>query len=520
MAEAAVTTDASQKAAVDFDDIQALLRFGHKNLTEACFVLLRVRDRAAAQAWLAAAPVSAAIAQSPPPRTALQIALTAEGLRALGVAENVIEGFAPEFVAGMAADAARSRRLGDVGGSDPGDWAWGGRGSNRVSEPHVLLMLYAAPGGLAAWQGSIIEGCAAGFEELLRLPASDLSGTEPFGFVDGVSQPVPDWERRREVRDTDRLDYGNLACLGEFVLGYPNEYAGYTERPLLEPQRDAAAATLPRAEDAPDMADLGRNGSYLVIRQLAQDVRGFWRFLDAQANGDAARRRRLAELMVGRTMDGQPLMGETESQIDGVDRDDMALNGFTYRDDPDGLRCPIGAHVRRSNPRNADLPPGAATSLVARGIRMLGFDAEGLQQDRVASTRFHRLLRRGREYGARVSLADVLSNATSDETPDEENGIYFICLGASIARQFEFVQGAWLAGSRFGGLVSESDPLLGQRQPGPDGRPTDTFSIPDDTGVCARVSGLPPFVTVRGGGYFFLPGLRALRYLATSGAPT
>ena len=117
-----------------------------------------------------------------------------------------------------------------------------------------------------------------------RRPPTQLA--EPFGFADGISQPKVDWERERPLGDHDRLDYDNLVCLGEFLLGYPNEYGLYTPRPLLAPQRDPGRL-LPRAEDAPEQADVGRNGCYLVLRQLQQDVQGFWRELDRQAGGDA-----------------------------------------------------------------------------------------------------------------------------------------------------------------------------------------------------------------------------------------
>jgi deferrochelatase/peroxidase EfeB len=143
---------------------------------------------------------------------------------------------------------------------------------------------------------------------------------------------------------------------------------------------------------------------------------------------------------------------------------------------------------------------------------MLGFDARALAQDRVASTRFHRLLRRGRDYGAQLSMDQALS----DTAIGSESGLYFICLNANIARQFEFVQSAWVMGTKFDGLGNEGDPLLGNRQADADGTPSDVFSMPRPDGPDERLCGLPQFVTVRGGAYFFLPGIRALRYLATS----
>ena len=132
----------------------------------------------------------------------------------------------------------------------------------------------------------------------------------------------------------------------------------------------------------------------------------------------------------------------------------------------------------------------------------------------MASVRFHRILRRGREYGDALEPAAALDAGS----PQEERGLYFICLNANIARQFEFVQNAWIVGTKFNGLTGESDPLLGNRQPIAGCPATDTFSIPQENGVPPRVTGLPQFVTVRGGAYFFLPGIRALRYLARAGA--
>ena len=124
--------------AIEYDDIQGLVRFGYKRLTQACFLLLRVTDPAAARAWLAQAPVSSAKTQDPPPATALQVAFTSAGLQALGVQPDVVEGFSHEFIVGMASDASRARRLGDLGPNDPAAWQWGGTPEQL---PHVLLML-------------------------------------------------------------------------------------------------------------------------------------------------------------------------------------------------------------------------------------------------------------------------------------------------------------------------------------------------------------------------------------------
>ncbi len=472
-----MSTERGRGGAVELEDVQGLVRFGYGHLPEACVLLLRVTDSAAARSWLAGVEITTAVDADPRPTTACHVAFTIAGLRALGVAPVVCADFSAEFVAGMVSDAARARRLGDVAANDPTCWAWGV--GARV--PHVAVLLYAECGGLAALERAVEAECASGFERFARLETQADQKTEPFGFVDGISQPELDWERQRPARDQDRLAYDNRTCLGEFLLGYPNEYGLYTPRPLLVPERDPDGL-LPRAEEAPDRADLGRNGCYLVIRQLQQDVEGFRKELDRQAKGDPDERERLAAAMVGRRKDGAPLAGST------VPAD---LNAFTYEDDPEGMRCPLGAHIRRANPRNADLPPGAP-GLRSRLCRMLGFDVAARRQDLVASTRFHRLLRRGRSYGA---------------------GIHFMCLVANIKRQFEFVQSAWLMGSTFAGLRGESDPLLGHRRPDLGDLPTHGFSIPAANGPDRRLSGLPSFVTVRGGAYFFLPGIRALRFL-------
>src|SRR5262245_31399339 len=108
-----MSTILSKGRSVELDDVQGLVRFGYRHLTEACFLLLRVKDPAAARVWLARVQVTTAVRADPLPQTALQVAFTSEGLRALEIASDLCEGFSAEFIAGMASDAARARRLGD-----------------------------------------------------------------------------------------------------------------------------------------------------------------------------------------------------------------------------------------------------------------------------------------------------------------------------------------------------------------------------------------------------------------------
>ena len=485
-------------------DIQGLLRSGYGSMTEACFILLSVTDATAARAWLGTAPVTTVQHLERRITTALQVALTATGMRTLGVAESVIAGFSAEFISGMAGDESRSRRLGDVADNAPSGWRWGG-----AREPHVLLMLYAET-GLDAWRQQLeTANFRQGFSVLETLRTSDMNGREPFGFTDGVSQPRLDWSAERQPGTNADLEYGNLLSAGEFLLGYPNEYGLYTDRPLLAPNQPGAQA-LPPAEDDPTRRDVGRNGSYVVFRELAQDVRGFWRFAAAQT-ADAAARVALAQAMVGRQISGEPLIAARVLPIRGVgpDAEDIRQNQFTYDQDKEGLLCPFGAHVRRANPRTGDMP-GGRQGLIAQLIRMLGFGHQDLSEDLVAASRFHRIIRRGREYGERLSPEAALL----PDAPDPRSGLHFICLGANIARQFEFIQNAWLMSAKFDGMSREADPLLGNRTELPPGQPTDGFTVPQPNGVSRRIDGIPSFVTVRGGAYFFLPGLRALRYFA------
>jgi len=505
MARVAVSmVPGSTTLAVELEDIQGLVRFAYKHHTEAVFLLLRVTDRAAARAWLGRAAITDSVTREPPPNTALQVALTSSGLRALGVAEDIIDSFSPEFVEGMAGDPSRSRRLGDQGTNDPARWQWGS--AKRI--PHVAVLLYALPGLLHGLQQTLEEQLRAGFEIMDRLTTANLDGVEPFGFVDGISQPELDWNLQRVVGDIAQRSYVNLSCLGEYLLGYPNEYGLYTPRPLLEPDRDTQRI-LPRAEDAPGSCDLGRNGSYLVLRQLRHDVPGFWQAIDRYAVGVANRREQLASAMVGRKLDGQPLMALQTSAATAGGDSQPSLNAFDYGSDPPGLRCPLGAHIRRANPRNADLPPGG-DGILSRLVRTLGFDSQAREQDLVASTRFHRLLRRGREYGTGVTPAQALAGAGAGE----DRGLHFVCLGANLQRQFEFVQSAWLMSTKFDGMRDESDPLLGNRLPVAAGMAADRFLVAQPNGPGQCLAGLPQFVTVLGGAYFFLPGIRALRFLS------
>ncbi len=491
---------------IDFEDIQGLVRFGHGQLSASAFLLLKIADLEAARRWLNSAAITSATESTPAPQSALQVAFTAPGLRALGLAEDLVEQLSEEFVSGLGGDTNRSRRLGDTGSNAPQHWRWGG---SAETTPHLLLMVYADPTRLDSLLASIRDPqFEQAFTQLAELVSRHNGPREPFGFVDGISQPLIDWQQQVSTDLHQRDRYSNRLALGEVLLGYRNEYGLYTERPLLNPLDVDRDDALPDAEDQPQLLDLGRNGTYLVLRQLAQDVRGFWQFVDDQAGADPQQREQIAAAMVGRQRDGTPLIAATGETIDGSEPSDQR-NHFTYARDPHGHGCPIGAHVRRANPRSGDFPVGVDNWL-SRPVRTLGFGRRHHGDDLVASSRFHRLLRRGRIYGVELTPEQALQAAADDS---EERGLHFICLGANISRQFEFVQNAWCASSKFAGLPSESDPLLGNREPLLNAAPTDHFSIPRAGAPAHCIQGLPQFVRVVGGAYFFMPGIKALRFI-------
>lgn len=492
----------------DVDDAQALLRTGLPSLTEARFLLLRIADPKAARAWLALAPVTGiAHLRRDRAREVLQLGLTPRGLLGLGLSSTALGGFSDKFLSGLSGDEGRSRRLGDTGPSSPTEWRWGA----GERKPDLVLLFYAEPGRLELFARRIADDTfARGFTELTRLETSDMQGHEPFGFLDGISQSVPAWPKNGVVPAGDGVAYRNRIALGEFLLGHVNEYGLITERPLL-PDAEDGGRLLPAAPDVPGMRDFGRNGTYLVIRQLEQDVHGFWSWVAAQAPEEG--RIALAEAMVGRRIDGRPLLPQSDLPIQGVgpNADDVGRNQFTYDCDPDGVLCPFGAHVRRANPRTGDMPAGTE-GLLVRTLTLTGLNAAPSEwrRDCIASTRYHRLIRRAREYGRKLSPVEAMR----PDAPDPISGLHFLCLAANIARQFEFVQNSWLMNAKFNGMMDETDPLIGGRGVLTDGRKADRFSRATKGGPAEHYSGLPRFVRVRGGAYFFMPSLSAIRFLA------
>jgi len=452
-------------------DIQGIVFSGYQKKPFATYLMLDIVEPALATAWLRSIAECVTTGADRPADTCLNIALTASALTALGLDRDALSTFPLELREGMAGSETRSRTLGDVEDNHPDSWLWGG-----PNKPvHVLLMLYARTENLleelVAQQESRFSGAlrCVRRQDTQSLP----DRREHFGFADGIAQPVIDGAPRTGVLPTRTVE------AGEFLLGHKNEYGKLPFVPNVAPERDPAGQLPECQTEGGKRRSLGHNGSYLVVRQLDQHVHEFWSYMReyAGASGDAIE---LAAKCVGRWPSGAPL---TLSP----DRDRPALgnaNTFGYwLTDREGQRCPVGAHIRRANPRDS-LEPDPHSSLKV--------------SDR------HRIMRRGRSYGPAV---DKPWSCESDD--GVQRGLMFMGVNANIRRQFEFIQQTWINNPKFSGLYDEVDPLIGRRE-----GIASAFSIPS-TPVRRRCTGLPRFVRVRGGEYFFLPGLRALRFLTT-----
>lgn len=472
---------------LELKDIQGIIVRGYGSLRGACFVVLGVRDATAAKRWLAALDLRSGDARPTESDTCVNIAFTCAGLAKLGLTPDVLAAFSPEFREGMTATEHRQRILGDREESAPDGWQWGGP---RTAGVDILLMLYAADGHIETmYEAHAGRFSSAGLDVIAKLPTIYLPGrTEHFGFRDGIAQPL--------VEGFDEPGRpGNTVAAGEFILGYANAYGQFTQRPLVPGALDPQGL-LPPESTASGQRDLGRNGSYLVFRQLSQDVFKFWSFLNdktrtAEGASDPAARGTLAAKMVGRWPSGAPLVKAPEADDPNLADDDDFL--YYGSGDPYGFKCPVGSHVRRSNPRDAlDPNPGSEESIEV-GKR-------------------HRIIRRGRAYGPPAAPSMEPGDVLAAGDDSHERGLHFICFNTHIGRQFEFIQHTWVNNPKFDGLYADDDPLIGDR--GADDKDeAGTFTV-QATPVRKRVVGLPRFVHVRGGAYFFMPGLRAVRFLA------
>jgi len=245
---------------------------------------------------------------------------------------------------------------------------------------------------------------------------------------------------------------------GEFILGYADENGETAETPV--PQ------------------ELRQNGTFMAFRKFHMDVAAFRRYLRAQASSPEEEEL-LAAKMVGRWRSGAPLVLAPDQDNPELGSDRNRNNVFSYTDDMKGLKCPFSAHMRRVNPRDA-------------------------LKNEVVAVNLHHFLRRGTNYGP------PLPEGVLEDDGAERGGV-FLLIGAYLKRQFEFIQSQWVTDGNFISHGTEQDPLIGNNDG--DG----VFTIPQRP-ARRRLRGLPQFVTVRGGEYCFIPGLRALRWLAALGS--
>ncbi len=445
----------------DLEDIQGLVYTGWNDHLYAGFLFATLgKDPRASRAWLETARrgVTPVARHRRKVTGRVQIALSPTGLAALGVPGDVIDVLPPEAHAGM---AARRRVLGDT---DPDGWQLGG----TRDQLDVLVMLYAKDEAtrdamIADHRKALVAAGATVRPDELSWP---MIQREHFGFADGLSQPFLPGLHTEPRPGEDRI------AAGEILLGYRNAYDQFPITPIW------------------DDFDLGRNGTYLVFRKLSQDVAGFWGWIAGHARrlsgGDSEAAAQLTELigakLVGRWRSGAPLV-LTPDHDDPAYATPGRTNAFRYlQHDPDGMLCPISSHIRRANPRDA------------RG---------GSAQNSETVVNRHRILRRGRSYGAPMS--EEAARAGRDD--GVRRGLYFVCLQSSIARGFEFIQQTWLANPGFLGLHREPDPIIG----GSGG--SSHITIPAEP-VRLRLDKVPTVVTNIGGGYFFLPSLSALTRIA------
>jgi len=493
-------------------------------------------------------------------RAVLTIALGPRALEKLGLPEGCVQGFPAAFVEGMSLEA-RKRILGDIGKNDPASWEWG-------RDPHdVALLIYGNSklgdadcvddgigpsledsrddpvGALDRWIEA--QADAVGMAPPHRVPLKPVEkpAKEPFGFVDGISQPVI----RGSYQSFRRNDPIHLVEPGEFIIGYPDNRGNFPPEPELSALLDPANR-LPVSERSREFGNsiveapraIGRNGTFLVIRQLEQDVEGF----DLYCAKEAKRLEKrlpapyemtpdfIAAKLVGRWPDGGSLVRnpyypfEREQQERAVRRKSRdTAEGFDETSAIAASGQPLGSDMSRPEtnpPEGTSIATPAETGpegqrgpreTRARGDNDFLYGTEDPQATRcpfgahirranprdslmpgsmeqVSISNRHRMLRVGRLY---------------EPAPGRDPGLMFMCLNGDIERQFEFIQQTWLISPSFHGLVGEQDPLTSNAE-------GTGYVIPSHDGP-VRLDPLPQFVRTIGGGYFFMPGRSLLQYL-------
>src|SRR5688572_25630473 len=295
----------------------------------------------------------------------------------------------------------------------------------------------------------------ASFTGVQALSTLDLEATPPFEYAHDHFGYHDRLSQPVVEGSGEAPTPGSGAALkpGEFFLGYPDE--------------EGSIPPLPQPEV------LSRNGSYLAYRMLDEHVGAFREFL-AQHGNTPEEQELIAAKLMGRWRSGAPLVLAPEKDNPALGADPQRNNDFNYKEqDPHGYAVPLGSHIRRMNPR-----------------------------DTAKNMNRRRMIRRGATYGPHLP----------EGAPDDgvERGLAAFVICPSLIRQFEFAQNVWVNDKNFHELGNERDPMGGHH----DG--TLEFKIPKRP-IRKKITGLPSFTTLKGGAYFFLPGLAGLRYLAALG---
>lgn len=471
----------SERLAPTSEELQGGILTPYRKVTHGCLLMFRVVDRAAASGFLQKiVPFITKQADLPSDGIFRNVAFTYGGLRAFGVPDADLAQLPREFREGM---AARAGLLGDVRSNHPNNWRlpeW------NCNPPHdraprlplstidVIMDLRRteqwdagdawAPGhplwdDVARWASlAEIHGVRLlSVQPMRNFFAEDKSKRRPhrdhFGVVDGISNPMTS----RDPAEPPRNVVDDTVPVGDMLVGHEST----RNDPPFEGGR---------------IGTILDNGTFLVIRKLRQDVGALEDVLSSPPDGIS--KDDLRGRLIGRMADGRPLVAP----------DGGAHNDFNYANDPAGSMCPFHAHIRRANPRTPSRPPGPGAPA---------------QFPRPSRLREPRIARRGMSYGPQYTEA----------TRDADRGMMFMAYNASIAEQFEVIQG-WLAGGNSTGSFSgPSDPLLGI----PDGPGSRVFQfIENGNGNVGRVDlGDTPFVVVQWGMYLFVPSMAYLRMMAT-----
>ena len=397
-------------------------------------------------------------------RFTINVGFTYEGLKALGLSQQSLNSFSEAFRAGM---RGRADEVGDVGPHAPEHWE-GGLGGPDI---HAMgwIRTDSDEGRNVATQiiraeMEVTGGVEIRFVQDTKALAHENgigSEGEHFGFADPISQPPIEGADAPVYPGDGVLEAdGDWRALkpGEFLLGYEDEVG-------------------PEGTQTPEPFELRVNGTFMVFRKLYQDVAAFRRYLATAGKAlygsdDQHHQELVAAKMMGRWRSGCPVDLAPDKDDLTIAADPQRRNNFTYAGDDQGLRCPLGSHLRRSNPRATPMK-------------------------RATAVRRHRLIRRGVEYGPHLQ-----DGALQDDGVDR--GLVNLFIQADIERQFEFVQKEWMKGGEFIGLdANEQDPINGVGGEG------SQMLVPG--AKRPFLFDLPTFVVVKGGEYLFVPGLNALK---------